>query len=239
MVRSRSPLLLPLFVMALGCGGRDPLDGPIDDGTGAPPANGGAGGGGADASRSLPSIPGTTPPSTAPPNTPPTMPPPLPDAGAVGPARDGGRPRDAAPAPPAVSCAPKCIAALQAECTPSGSCVQQRTGRGGGPTCYANGVKFLPAMGTSGAGTRVLKPDGTLCYTVTVENGGRGSIVAFTYSGPAGEMVARVTDQNGLATVTCAGAVNPEVVMTACLGPAMATGGRGGGGNTCTAGTCM
>jgi hypothetical protein len=191
------------------------------------------------------------PPTTNPPPVmpPPVMPQPGPDAGTVGPTRDAGRAPDAAM--PTCATLPTCIAALQADCMTAGACVQQRAGRnGGGGICYASGVKVLPVMPMGGMGgggglvTQVLKADGTLCYTVTVENGGRGGVTAYTYANEMGAMVARVTTQTGLANVTCAGETNPQVVMTGCLGPAMTLGGggggRGGGGATmCMTGTCM
>src|SRR5581483_5096590 len=91
------------------------------------------------------------------------------------------------------SAAPDCTVTLQADCQPSGSCIQQRAGRnGGGGICYSNGVKFLPLApmggggGFGGAGTQVLKADNTVCYTVTVQGGGRGGITSFTYNDAMG-----------------------------------------------------
>jgi hypothetical protein len=245
MVRSRSPLLLSLFIVCVGCGGRDPLDVPVDDGTGTIPDTGGnlAPDGSVTTTPPANTPPTNNPPggNTGPGNPPPTMP--APDAGAVFQGPDAGVRRDAAPTmPPPSSCAPKCLAALEADCMPSGACMQQRAGRGGAPaTCYANGVKFLPMAAMGGTSvTRVTKPDGTLCYTLTVEAGG-GGVTAFTYGDPSGNLVARVTNQNGLSFVTCAGEMTPQAVMTGCLGPAMMTGGGrgGGGGNMCSAGMCM
>jgi hypothetical protein len=227
-----------LFVVLLGCGGRDPLNGPlIDDGTGAAPvttpdaAPGGAGGAGGASGPRL----DAAPPPVSPPDGPVFMPPPPP-------VRDAGIPRlDASPTnPPNVDCPlPTCLAGLLKECTQAGSCVQQRAmGRGGATnTCYANGVKFLGSTGNGGLTVQVTKPDGSACYTFQAILGG-GGVNAFSYLAPNGQMVARVTLDRNLAAVTCTGEMTPQVVNLICL-PGLMTGRGGGGGSAmCTQGMC-
>jgi hypothetical protein len=145
-------------------------------------------------------------------------------------------PRDAAP-PPSACQFPKCVAALLADCTPSGRCMQQRFMSGGGVgsnACYANGVKLSTVVsgGRNVTATiKVFKADGTLCYTVEPEQRG-GGVNALLYRDASGQPVASATvDRNTLA-VACTGSTTPQIVATSCQP------GLQGAGN-CSNGMCM
>jgi hypothetical protein len=238
----RSALLLLVF---LGCGGRDPLygvseepttppvsgpDASVSPGTGGSPAMGGNPGTGAQGgSAGTGGTTGTKPPPSPPPDAAVPPPPVL---------RDAGVPvRDAAP-PPNACQFPKCVAALFADCMPTGKCVQQRSMGGGGISsnvCYGNGVKLVTSvMGGRNATTaiKVFKADGTLCYTVEPEQRG-GGVNAVLYRDASGQAVASATvDRNTLA-VACTGTTTPQSVATSCQP------GLQGSTNGCGNGMCM
>jgi hypothetical protein len=227
---SRCRSLFLLFV--IGCGGRDPLLGAVDDGTSPPPPVG------VDASGvgSLrDAAPGTKPPFTGPDAG--AVPPPAMAPDAAGPAK-----RDAATAPPpANACVfPSCLSALVAACTPSGSCVQQQTMSGQGigtNVCHANGVKVVTTLSGGGgmlsASVRVLKPDGTACYTLEPQSGRQRGVIALTYRGPNGETLATATLDGMFLAIVCAGQTTPQIVSSSCQ-PGLMT-----GRSMCTNGACM
>jgi hypothetical protein len=227
----RSPSVVLLLL--LGCGGRDPLLGADDQGA-LPGTTGGGSGGGASTGGTS----GTVPPIIMP------TPPGRVDAGmAVPPAQ----PRDASPPPPPIKldaappsaggCAfPKCLADLMSTCTPTGRCVQQRVMGGGGIAtnfCYDNGIKLITSVAGNGrnpmVAIRVMRADGTGCYTVQPESRGSG-VTGLNYLAPSGQVVAIGTLERNRLTINCTGQP-PQVVDVACQPGLMTTG--------CTNGTCQ
>jgi len=220
MRRSRSVLLLLL----VGCGGRDPLLGVNDEGIIPPPVAGGSGGGTATGGTS-----GTPPVLTLPDASTPRPPVPAPDAAAPG----------KVDAPPgAGACAfPKCVAALQEPCTPQGRCVQQRVMSGGGigtNVCFANGVKLITSISGNGRNQnvtiRVMKPDGSACYSIEPESRGSG-VTGLNYRTPAGEIVGTATRNGNSLAVTCIGSTTPISVDATCQPGLIAA--------PCTSGSCQ
>jgi hypothetical protein len=223
------------FVLLAGCGGRDPLYGPVEEGTAPPPAaggtggsagsgggtagvSGGAGSGGAGGSVRLDA--GAVPP-----------PPVLRDA-AVAPPPDAALLKPDAP-PAMQNCQfPDCVMKLQSACTPAGTCTQQRSGQGANNICYANGVTFFATSSgrNQTPALKVTRPDGKLCYIVEPIPRGAG-VSAFVYRDASGAEVATATvDRNGTLAIVCVGQMIPQVVNLTCQ--------PGVGGSTCAAGRC-
>jgi hypothetical protein len=227
MRRSRSLLLLLL----VGCGGRDPLLGVNDEGILTPPVAGGTGGGTATG--------GTH-------GNPPVMTPPAsqPDAGTVKPPvmvpPDAATPAKPDAGPATSACAfPKCVAALVDSCKPAGTCVQQLVMGGGGIStnvCFQNGVKVITSIRQGGGRTppvniRVMRPDGSGCYSIDSESRGSG-VTGLNYRTPSGELVATATRDGNRLAVTCIGTTTPQVVDATCQPGLVAS-------NSCTNGSCQ
>jgi hypothetical protein len=221
-----------VLLLLVGCGGRDPLLGVDDQGVLVPPLAGGSGGGGAATGGTSGTV------------KPPVMV--LPDAGTPKPPvpvpPDAAVPSkvDAAPQPvptPNACDFPKCVAALQAACTPTGSCVQQRTTGGGGignNVCFANGVKVITSISGGGRNApvtiRVLRADGTGCYTIEPEARG-GGVTGLNYRTPSGELVATGLVMRDRLNIVCTGMTAPTSVAASCQPGLMITG--------CTSGSCQ
>jgi hypothetical protein len=133
---------------------------------------------------------------------------------------------------------PKCVAALQAACMPAGNCVLQRVMGGGGigsNVCYANGVKAFTSISGNGRGQnttiRVMRADGTACYTIEPESRG-GGVTGLNYRAPSGELIATGIVQNRTQlAIACTGTTAPQVVETSCQPGLVITG--------CSNGSCQ
>jgi len=222
-----------VLLLLVGCGGRDPLLGVDDQGVLVPPLAGGSGGGGVATGGTSGGV------------MPPVMV--LPDAGTPKP--PAPVPPDAATAPGKIDAAPvnqpnpnscdfpKCVAALQTGCMPAGTCVQQRSVSGGGigtNACFANGVKVITTIQGGGrnqaVAIRVLRPDGTGCYTIEPESRG-GGVTGLNYRSPSGELVATGLVMRDRLNIVCTGMTAPTSVPASCQPGLMITG--------CTNGSCQ
>jgi hypothetical protein len=160
------------------------------------------------------------PPITPPPVTPPAVPPP----------------------PGSAQCPfPRCLVALLTPCTPAGTCTRQTTTIGNN-ICYANGVKYIPALGnpnpTPSLALRVFRPDGRACYVLEAGarpgGGGMGATASLTYRNPNGAVVATGTvTQGNTLVLTCPN--EPTAMVPISCQPGL----FGLTAPNCTPGMCM
>jgi hypothetical protein len=103
---------------------------------------------------------------------------------------------------------PSCLADLLANCTPSGTCVEQvDLTTYSSNVCYSNGVKELMSLDmTTGVAVVTVKNGNTTCFTLEEVAPVIGTSSSLTIKNGSGQTVATGTNNSdGTTTITCTG----------------------------------
>ncbi len=243
-----------LLVLAVGCGSDNGTSVKLDGGSGK--LDGAVTPGGNLDAEATPDAPATNPGVDAPATNPGIdAPATTPVDGAVsgvdgavvsgvdgGTVIDGGKAIDGGAA--STCTMPSCMASLGGNCVPSGACViQQDLATLQSRTCYANGVKMVQQMGTTGV-SYTFQNGTAVCYSMSVDlatimgaSGDAGAPLVIPVKNASGTTIATLTvnPTTRETTVTCPGA-QPVALDSSCTGALSFS--SSATPNNCSQGTC-
>lgn len=133
-------------------------------------------------------------------------------------------------------CWPQCFLDMFADCMPSSTCTEEKSGGTNVNQCFDNGVKSSTVIDPATFATTLTyyKSDGSICFAAS--NSISSSTVTATYKDATGTVILTDTSSlsGGVQTIECGGQtyqVDPNsAACTSCQ--------TGGTGTSCTSGTC-